>query len=610
MRDRAAFMTVALAVTLRLAWVLLVPTRPVGDFAMYLESAAHLVEFGAFDPEFVYMPGYVALVAAVQWLGGGLLAIKLLGVGFAGLAAAAIWGIAARLFDRRAAIVATLLYAVWPAGIAVSSVTGTDMPAAALIAGAVWCLVRWGPGRPLVAAGMFGLVIGLAAFMRAVAIPLAALSAGYWIACRAAPRAVVARTALAVGVAVAALSPWAIRNHLRYGELFLTDSHGGHTALVGSNPSSDGVYTRSLNLMFQRATGYRILAEPHRASDRAAYALAREWAGFEPLYSFGLMAARADRLLTRERGLLYWPVFRQGVLEPREAAWFVRHRAALEGVVDAFWFALIAAAGAGAASHAVRRRYTAVLSLLPFQAALAGIYILFFAEPRYHLPVAVLAFPLAASALGGFPRPGPVTSRPVAAAILVIGFVFLGWPALIRGGAALRERHRWTAALCDVAGEPRLCKWRRYAGSGAGPSPVRGGCFDAVGLRLPDRASPGMGVAVETAVSLPAGRYQIRATAEPPADPSGSGAPSRAELRVDLETAGGKLATATLPPGPYGVAAHVPLEGTVDHPGGDLRLIARLAVADGPPGPRGSSSPLWLSDLHIEPAAAIVRPPE
>jgi len=38
----------ALAIGVRVAWVLLVPTRPVGDFAMYIESARHLAEQRAF----------------------------------------------------------------------------------------------------------------------------------------------------------------------------------------------------------------------------------------------------------------------------------------------------------------------------------------------------------------------------------------------------------------------------------------------------------------------------------------------------------------------------------------------------------------------------------
>jgi len=89
-----SLLVVALALALRIAWVLLVPTRPVGDFAMYVESAAHLVEHGALDPEYVYMPGYVLLIAAVQALGGGWLAIKLVGAILGGLGAGAVLGVA------------------------------------------------------------------------------------------------------------------------------------------------------------------------------------------------------------------------------------------------------------------------------------------------------------------------------------------------------------------------------------------------------------------------------------------------------------------------------------------------------------------------------------
>ena len=74
----------ALAIAVRLVWVLVVPTRPVGDFAMYLESARYLVEHHALDPEFIYMPGYVFLVAGVYAFGGGLLAIKMIGVAAGG----------------------------------------------------------------------------------------------------------------------------------------------------------------------------------------------------------------------------------------------------------------------------------------------------------------------------------------------------------------------------------------------------------------------------------------------------------------------------------------------------------------------------------------------
>jgi len=115
---------VALAIALRVAWVLLVPTKPVGDFAMYVESAQHLVEHGAFDPEYIYMPGYVLLIAPVQALGGGWLATKLVGAVLGGLGAGAVLGVARRLAEgmraKAIALTAGLLYAFWPAGIAVA----------------------------------------------------------------------------------------------------------------------------------------------------------------------------------------------------------------------------------------------------------------------------------------------------------------------------------------------------------------------------------------------------------------------------------------------------------------------------------------------------------
>src|SRR5512140_1256151 len=144
-----SFLVVALALTLRIAWVLLVPSKPVGDFAMYVESAAHLVEHGGLDPEYVYMPGYIFLIAPVQALGGGWLATKLVGAVLGGLGAGAVFGITRRLTSSaRAATVAGLLYAFWPAGIAIASVTGTDMPAAVLVVVAVYFLVRFAERRP------------------------------------------------------------------------------------------------------------------------------------------------------------------------------------------------------------------------------------------------------------------------------------------------------------------------------------------------------------------------------------------------------------------------------------------------------------------------------
>src|SRR5262245_19317706 len=239
----------------------MVPTRPVGDFAMYVESGRYLAEHRSLDPEFIYMPGYVGMVAAVHALGGGLLAIKMIGVVAGGLAAGAVYGLGRLLFGTPTAIVAGLLCALWPGGIAVASVTGTDMPSAALIVIAVWLLVLTAGARPLGAPALFGLVLGLAAYVRAVALPLTLMAAPHFRARGAAIGHVITRTLAAAVVAALVLLPWGIRNKRHYGEFFLTDSHGGHTALVGANPNSDGTYSRSLNRLFWEGTGYRLFSE-------------------------------------------------------------------------------------------------------------------------------------------------------------------------------------------------------------------------------------------------------------------------------------------------------------------------------------------------------------
>src|SRR6185437_12947278 len=300
--------------------------------------------------------------AGVYAFGGGLLAVKMIGVAAGGLATAAVYGTARAVFGRGAATLAGLFCALWPAGIAVSSVTGTDMPAAALLGLAVWLLARGAGRRPLGAPIAFGLAMGLAAWVRAVALPLVSLAVLHFRARGALWIHAITRTVAACFFAFLVLLPWGVRNHLRYGEFFLTDSHGGHTALVGANPDTDGTYSRSLNRLFSEGTGYALFVEPHREADRVAYRLAKQWTAFSPRYALGLLAAKADRLLGAERSLLYWPLYRQSVLPP--GSWFDVHRTGIERVVDGAWYLFLATIVAGIVAAGFRRNWPA-LTLLP-----------------------------------------------------------------------------------------------------------------------------------------------------------------------------------------------------------------------------------------------------
>jgi hypothetical protein len=587
---------VAAATLTRLVWVLLVPTVPVSDFAMYRESANYLSEFGHLDHGFIYMPGFVAMLAWIKDAGGDLLAQKLLGVLFGAIGAAGVFGLTWALLDAREApaawwrrfcpcphaAIATALYAFWPAGTAMASVVGTDVPAAALVIAALALLALLAPRRPWTAALVFGVTMGLAAWIRAVALPLTALSAGLWLAWRQGLRRAALLAATSVGATLLVLAPWAIR-HLRESHaLYFTDDHGGITALIGANPNSEGTYTRALNRMFLDVTGRSVLDEPHHETDQIAYGIVREWWHYEPTYALGLAVMKAERLFDPEDRLFYWPAFRRGVLVGPPAARVAAHHDALAAAGYAFGLAVMALALFGMAAAFARRRW-GLVALLPFQLSLTATYTIFFAEPRYRLPIEMLALPFVALAIGELGRFGRAVgrrdSREIVAsrAVLIAGLAtvvvwWVGWPPLVSAGQALRVRHRWGASEVTLSTEPRprLLLWR--AAPPLGPVSPLAGAPEGVHLRA-DAAGRAR-VQVQLAGGpLVAGTYELSARITPQ---QGSGRIGLAGTFADM-----------------GSGAPADFRARIAHGGGPLRFDAAL---DGTAG-----AEIWIDQLRIAP---------
>ncbi len=226
----------ALGAALRLLFVMLEPgTSPVADETMWLMAlnripAAHFSPFSNY-PIF-HPPLYPYFLAAIQALGGGLMAIKLIQALIGSLLVPAIFRIAVRVSGYRAGVVAGLIVACFPEFIWYSA--------------HFWCetlflsLFWWGIERAMAAdensslraAFAAGFLFGLAVLTRETLlylIPLAVL----WLAMSKAR----SRTSLAAGtltVAFLVIAPWTLRNWIQF-EAFIPVSTGGGLNLYQGN---------------------------------------------------------------------------------------------------------------------------------------------------------------------------------------------------------------------------------------------------------------------------------------------------------------------------------------------------------------------------------------
>ncbi len=231
---------------------------------------------------------------------------------------------------------------------------------------------------------------------------------------------------------------------------------------------------------------------------------------------------------------------------------------------------MLALALLGIAFAATRRRWP-VLALLPFQLSLTATYTMFFAEPRYRLPIEMLAFPFVVFALGELVGLGRAVARRDwahttrwrtgwLAGLVTLLVWWIGWPRVVEAGQRLRARHRWGTAEVTLATEPRprLLLWRP-APPLAPVSPLAGA---PEGVHL--RAGPDGAARAQVRLAggpLPAGSYVLAARVTPQ---RGGGHVRLAGTDVDL-----------------GAGPAVDLHAPVAHAGGVLAFDASFAASPG-----------------------------
>jgi 4-amino-4-deoxy-L-arabinose transferase-like glycosyltransferase len=221
-------------------------------------------EFGPENYAIFRTPGYPLLLAPLFLVDGDRPHVVCARAISALLGMAAVWGVAALaklLFDRRTALVAAAVAAVYPEAIALSTFVLSEAPFCPLM---VWQLVAWArawQNRSYAWAGLAGVLAGLATLMRPSWLLFIPFALAIGLAIGTDRR----RQAMVGGVMLVALcvtmTPWWVRNYAVAGRFVPTTLQVGASLYDGLSPTANG----SSDMRFVE----RFVAE-QRAADQQA----------------------------------------------------------------------------------------------------------------------------------------------------------------------------------------------------------------------------------------------------------------------------------------------------------------------------------------------------
>lgn len=392
---------IAVALALRAA-LLAIPAAPSWDGVIYVRAAEQLAagmgytlrilsEANKAAPTAFYPVGFPAVLAAVRWLGGSLLADRWLQV----LASVGIVPIAAlfarRVYGRPAGRAAAWATALWPGGIFLSA-TWLAEPLFALGVGLALLPLAYArrKQRPR-ALALAALGLGAIAYLRSSSLPMAAIIGAllglFWWPRLTLPRRVGAAGALAVALTALAcvpLAPWAWRNQRLLGAPVLVSTNGGVNLLLGAR--GDGSFATIGPDEECKTSPLREVARDACYQRRAVALIADE-----PL----TWVARGVLKLVHTYGHESAPAqcFGEGLkLPPEQAnAW----RLWALGLCRLSWLALLVAACVGGIEVARRAGATMKAILFGPVLAIAGLHSVYLGGDRYHAAVAPMIMALA-----------------------------------------------------------------------------------------------------------------------------------------------------------------------------------------------------------------------
>jgi 4-amino-4-deoxy-L-arabinose transferase-like glycosyltransferase len=407
----------ALALALRLAWVLSVDTQPaVSDPQLYHVLAVNLAEgrgyvmlraegdhFLAGDdgqPTAWAPPGYpMALAAVYKLFGAGAGSAKVFNAVVGALAVAFTYGVGRLAFGHRAGLLGALLFAFFPSHIIWSSSVLSESLFSLLFVAALWLLLAVRPpktqvhGPPRVrwpaafaGAALFGVLVALATLTRGQGAVLLPLGVVFWL-WRDGHGAALRQGLVALVVMAALMTPWFIRNLLVMDAPIPVSSNVGIVLRTGHHPDSEGHGFIPLD----HIDGWDTMTQTEQEviPGRIVARRAMTYAATHPLREIELTGKKLYWLFRDDDDALPWATtYGQASIGSKALA------DALPNVMNGYYYAVLLASGVSMVFWLWLGQRGPVGGLLVLVvAAWALMHVITFGEPRYHvalLPVLCL----------------------------------------------------------------------------------------------------------------------------------------------------------------------------------------------------------------------------
>ncbi|HXH22008.1 MAG TPA: glycosyltransferase family 39 protein [Dehalococcoidia bacterium] len=337
-----------------------------------------------------YPPGYSFFLAAgYAFFGEGIGLARGLNAAAGALTVVPVYWLGRRFGGTAAGLAAGVLVALSPSLIAWTPVLLSETWFTFLFALAL-AFLPWGPGGTeagspgrLLGAGV---VVGLAALARGQALLLLPAWSLLLLWQGRGSRLAARSTALLTLGAAAVLAPWAARSSLALDSPVLLSTNFGYNLRVGHAPYASGRYETPHDLWSEQAPDFQALEVLFNDEGRQR---ALDYALSHPAREAELAARKVVALWRPDTDALTW-VDSYGLTPLPDGA-----RVPLKALIVAGYITLLALAAFGLARCAPDYRRFAFV----FLALWALAHIVFFGEPRYHLPLLALLAPAAGRAV-------------------------------------------------------------------------------------------------------------------------------------------------------------------------------------------------------------------